>query len=60
MDRFRHMIDFDRFHGLRTFDEAPGTLQKARGARWLAMLAYQTDVNITDVLFHEHLIFIVE
>ena len=35
---FRHMIDFDGFHCLRAFNEAPETLQKARGPRWRAMV----------------------
>ena len=33
------MIDFERFHSLRAFDEAPGTLQKPRGSRWRTMRA---------------------
>ena len=32
------MIDFERFHGPRPFNEAPETLQKARGPRWRAMM----------------------
>ena len=32
------MIDFDIFHGLRAFNEALETLQKAREPRWRAMM----------------------
>ena len=50
------MIDFDGFHGLGTFDEAPGTIQKPRGPRWRAMIIVHDSQSSTASVFEAKLV----
>ena len=51
VDRFRHMMNHDGFHGLGTFNEAPETLQEPRGPRWRAMMIAHDSQSSTASVF---------